>query len=221
MDLREHWEKIDSPTQKSITALAELIGSSVTILLEPTILWGELRKHYPDQANFIPGITSVVKVWADVLTARLSDDDNEEWTEQLLDRLNQEGRGLNARVEAKSGTQVTTSISKSDSTIIIGIPQAPPPYRNASAYFVTDFTNLFAKSSTTGQEDDDWASVAMPSRTPGAQNATAGAAMLTELPSLDSLPRPEILFATQTPYHMILKVTHDSLLVYGSHQGHV
>ena len=38
------------------------------------------------------------------------------------------------------------------------------------------------------------------------------------LPSLDTLPRPERLFECQMPYHLIVKVLHDGIVVQSSHQ---
>lgn len=99
MDLRDHWEKDDCPAQKSITALKELLGLPVTIQLEPSILWSELQKFYPDQAIFVPSITAVIKTWTDCLARLLADDANANWTEQLLEHVNQGGRNMKARVE--------------------------------------------------------------------------------------------------------------------------
>ena len=99
MDLRDHWEKNDCPAQKSIAALSELLGLPVTIQLEPSILWSDLQKFYPDQAIFVPSITSVIKTWTDCLAKRLADDANADWTEQLLEHANQGSRNMKARVE--------------------------------------------------------------------------------------------------------------------------
>lgn len=88
---------------------------------------------------------------------------------------------------------------------------------------MTGFEKLFNQTSTEtssalaqGAEDEDWANVTLPSRTRGqAVDVIAPTAM----PALDELPRPEILLATQTPYHMIVKVVHNGMTVQCSHQG--
>ncbi len=87
---------------------------------------------------------------------------------------------------------------------------------------MANFEQLFTKSSiqfstaqTQGAEDEDWADVALPSRMHRQTSSTPPTAM----PSLTELPRPEILFASQTPYHLIVKVVHDGIVVQGSHQG--
>lgn len=99
IDLRDHWEKEDCPAQKSISALKAILGLPINIQLEPSILWGELQKYYPDQDSFVPSITTIVKAWTDCLTKRLADETNEAWTEQLLEYVNQHGKNLTARVE--------------------------------------------------------------------------------------------------------------------------
>ena len=99
MDLCDHWEKDDCPAQKSVTALKELLRLPVIVQLEPSILWSELQKFYPDQAIFIPSITAVIKTWIDCLARRLADDANATWTEQLLEHASQGCRSMKARVE--------------------------------------------------------------------------------------------------------------------------
>lgn len=99
MDFRDLWEKEDCPAQKSISALKTLLGLPINIQLEPSILWSELQKYYPDQSTFVPSIISVVKAWTDCLTNRLADDANAAWTEQLLEHVNKNGRTLKTRVE--------------------------------------------------------------------------------------------------------------------------
>ncbi len=88
---------------------------------------------------------------------------------------------------------------------------------------MTEFEKLFAPSSNKqtssaqaqGAEDEDWANVTLPSRTRGRASNIAPMAM----PSLDELPRPEMLFAAQVPYHLIVKIVHNGIVVQGSHQG--
>lgn len=222
VDLRDHWEKEDCPAKQSISALKELIGLGVTVIMEPTILWPELQKNYPDQGTFVPSIAAVVQAWADVLKGKLADENNEEWTEQFLEQV-KEGRGafggIRARVEARAGTRaVSTFLSKPDSAFVISIPETTPSYRGACAVFQNDFAKLFEKGLATTQENDDWTSIGIPTHSQP-QNAASNTTVSNDLPSLDSLQRPEILFARQTPYHMLVKVKHNGILVFGSHQG--
>ena len=124
--------------------------------------------------------------------------------------------------QTRPGSQVKTELAKSGATFIIGIPESSPPYRNVSAFFMTEFEKLFTHSSNQtssaqahGAEDEDWANVTLPSRSRGQATDIAP----TPMPSLDELPRPEMMFASQTPYHLIVKVIHNGIVVHGSHQG--
>jgi len=222
MDLRDHWENAGSPAQTSLTALKELIGLPVNVILEPAILWSELQKYYPDQGTFIPTITDIVKSWCDILASRLQDEAYAEWTEELLEVVNEGGRNLTVRVGAKPENNVSTSLEKKTSIFIIGIPQMSSPSRDAAGRIAMDFHRLFTKTSATvipSHEDDDWASVTLPSREQQARNPAGSAApMSTKLPTLDSLPRPEILFPSQTPYHMMVEIIHNGISIHGSHQ---
>ncbi|KAI9816268.1 MAG: hypothetical protein M1827_001869 [Pycnora praestabilis] len=222
MDLRDHWEKEDSPTQKSINTLRDLLGLRVVIDLEPMILWGDLGKHYSSQDIFIPSVVGVIKVWTDCLVSRLESDANAAWTERLLEEISEQGsKALKAGVEARPGSQVMTDFV--GARFVIGIPETRPPYSNVSAFFASDFEKLFnvpSRGNVQGtNDDDDWASVALPSRTRDQDRALQANIVPTPLPSLDTIPRPDILFASLTPYHMIVKIAHASILIYGSHQG--
>lgn len=222
MDLRDLWDKEDCQAQKSISALKTLLGLPINVQLEPSILWNELQKYFPDQNTFVPSITAVVKAWVDCLADRLADDANAAWTEQLLDYVNETTRTLKARVESRPGSQVRTELAKSGAAFIIGIPESPPPYRNVFGFFMSELEKLFTQSSNQassaqaqGAEDEDWANVTLPSRI---RRQTIDMAS-TVMPSLPEISRPESLFAAQTPYHLIVRVIHNGMVVQGSHQG--
>ncbi|KAK4695764.1 hypothetical protein P7C71_g2047, partial [Lecanoromycetidae sp. Uapishka_2] len=219
VDLRDLWDKEDCPAKKSISALKELIGLPVTVMMEPTILWSELQKHYPDQGTFIPSLTAVIQAWADVLKAKLADESNSEWTDNFLEKVSEGRGGIKARVEARAGTRVvSTFLSKPDSAFIISIPETTPSYRGACGYFTTDFAKILEQDLAPPQENDDWTSVGIPIRSQ-THFAASDTVVSTALPTLDSLDRPEVLFARQTPYHLMVRVIHDGILVFGSHQG--
>lgn len=123
--------------------------------------------------------------------------------------------------QTRPGSQVRTELAKSGATFIIGIPESPSPYRNVSAFFTSELEQAFAQNSNQtsspqaqGAEDEDWANVTLPSRMRGQTSVMVP----TVMPSLDEIPRPETLFADQTPYHLIVKIVHNGMVVQGSHQ---
>ena len=103
VDLRDHWEKADSPAQESIAALSEVLGLPVDVTLEAPMLWSELGKQFPNQEIFVPNVVGVVKSWAQCLTSTLDYDANEARVEQFLETC---GSRLKAIVVAarKAGT---------------------------------------------------------------------------------------------------------------------
>jgi hypothetical protein len=93
------------------------------------------------------------------LTAKLVEESNSEWTDQLLELVNEGKRGIGVLVEARAGTRVvSTFLPKPDSAFIISVPETTPSYRGSHGYFTTNFAKLLEKDSATAQENDDWMS---------------------------------------------------------------
>ena len=95
-DLSDKWDDQDSPVQRSIRTLSELVGVPVNINLEATKLWNQLQKYYPDGDTFVATITSIVRSWTEALTSRLENNDNSSWMEDFLSKV---GGAVKARVE--------------------------------------------------------------------------------------------------------------------------
>ena len=116
-------------------------------------------------------------------------------------------------------SHVKTAWSKEGSEFIISIPESSLPYSNdPHSTIALDLQNLFeegpsASESTLKTDDNDWATVNMPSRDRNIASVTS-----TAMPSVTSLARPELLFASQAPYYMILQVMHNGISIQGSHQ---
>ena len=64
-----------------------MIGHDVLIEPEWQLLWPELQKHYEDNSRFVPDVARAVVAWCRSLCELAEDDSNEEWTEQLLEKL--------------------------------------------------------------------------------------------------------------------------------------
>jgi hypothetical protein len=87
MGIRDAWDSPTAPVNESLKTLSDLVGYECSITPEWGMLWAELQPHFPDIGTFVPEIASVVKLWADTLTARLNDDRNSEWTDTLLEEV--------------------------------------------------------------------------------------------------------------------------------------
>ena len=86
-DVRDVYDKEDSPVQTSFKKLAEIIGYSVSCQIEWQMLWAELESTYPDKTTFVPTVAGVVASWCETLATRLEDDRFESWTEEFLSKI--------------------------------------------------------------------------------------------------------------------------------------
>ena len=85
--------------QKAISALSEIVGYQVDIETDLSQLWYDLQKYSPDPETFVPDIAAIVQEWASGLAARLEDDSNAEWTDELLNDVNRHGCVIRLRLE--------------------------------------------------------------------------------------------------------------------------
>ncbi|KAL8708420.1 MAG: hypothetical protein Q9220_006710 [cf. Caloplaca sp. 1 TL-2023] len=188
--IRDHWDDKDSGVRKSLDKLQNTLGLPVNTLIDFPLLWDELQKQYPPQDTFIQDILSLVQTWAGDLTSRLENDEYSAWTERFLEMI---GRSLVVRVDALPVNTVKAMLS---------------------ANFTADLDGLFTTDTDMKINDEiEWAEVGMPSR-----NRPPVESPARRLPVLSTLDRPEILFPAQLPYHLLVKSSHNSIIVQGSHQ---
>jgi hypothetical protein len=118
-------------------------------------------------------------------------------------------------VQVADEARVKTSWLEDRSTFIISLPKktSPQGLNTAPSAFAEDLETIFEphqsldRKSSQNQDDDDWAEL-----TSNADNkslnigtrpdAPSAHSIPNDLPSLQTLPRPEILFQTTLPYLM-------------------
>ena len=88
--------------------------------------------------------------------------------------------------------------------------------RIAASSFETDFQAMFDENA--GGNDDGWTKVANAIPPQGLREEISRNMSFKALPALDTLPRPERLFDTLQPSHLIVKVLHNGMVVQSSHQ---
>lgn len=98
-DLRDRWETADSPAQKSIAQLKDVLGLQVRVDFEVQMLWAELQKFFPDTETFIPTVAGVIQDWMECVRQRLEDDANADWTETFLEYVGSGRGGLKLTVQ--------------------------------------------------------------------------------------------------------------------------
>ncbi|KAG8529608.1 uncharacterized protein KY384_006245 [Bacidia gigantensis] len=211
VQLRDHWENPASPAKASIAALKELLGLEIEISFPVANIWDQVKTSFPEQDVFVPTVIGVIQQWTNALKRRLEDEGGS-WTDKLLEEF--DGKSMHAFVDVFPLGRPTTILSKSTSppTLQIQIPDSKPPY--APPNFEDDFDNFFESRRLT---------TAMPQQAPIASKMATRTAAVTSspprsLPALDTLARPDILFGSLVPYHMIIDLRSDRLSIQGSHQ---
>ncbi|MCJ1247058.1 hypothetical protein MMC30_004269 [Trapelia coarctata] len=217
--IRDSWENADSPIQKALKELGDEIGIPISIQFQWPMLWDQLGKHFPDKSIFVPTINSLISAWQQALKAKLDEEDDTDWSEEFLEAI--KGQSSFVLSPPKPNTEPRPALArhKPTSSLILKIPSSAPPYTpNPTAIFNTQLLTLFSPLSSDKPElDDEWADVTYtPSglKIPPPNPATNA----SPLPTLATLPRPELLFPTIAPYHLILRQTAGDIMIEGSHQ---
>ena len=105
---------------------------------------------------------------------------------------------------------------------MITIPEALPLDTSyPSSILISDLENLLVPELSVSKSDSkadgsDLATARMPVRDKQVMGNILS--IPTRLPALASLAKPETLFLSQVPYHIILQIRHNSISVQGSHQ---
>jgi hypothetical protein len=86
------------------------VGVDIIIRPEWQALFAELESVYTDKATFVPAVVSCVHAWSQALTSLLDDEDNQEWTDELLER---------AEGSIRASLEVGTPIFRSSSQMIM------------------------------------------------------------------------------------------------------
>ncbi|KIX00629.1 uncharacterized protein Z518_09694 [Rhinocladiella mackenziei CBS 650.93] len=211
-DIRDVYDKDDTPVQKSFKKLAQILGYPVSCNVEWLFIWAELGSGYADRATFVPEVARVVETWADTLSQRLEDNRFESWTEEFLSKV-EPVKAVNLVLEVSSFARPKTSWSTVDCAFTLWLPKKAT-YQAASvgSGFETDFENLFEdlKTSTCIEETrsssrdyEGWSNIE--STADSSLRACDVDPEVVEpdmLPALQTIPRPDVLFQTLTPYLM-------------------
>lgn len=132
------------------------------------------------------------------------------------------GYFLDVRQVSEDSRPKTTFSSKT-SSFTISIPKKPMsiPSKAASG-FQSDFQDLFNQKPTVPRtstsRDDEWAAV---DETGEAQSISMGMKEMEidSLPSIDTLPRPDVLFRTLTPYLVHVTLTSSTKITVNATHG--
>jgi hypothetical protein len=224
-NVRDVWNKPDSEVRTTILSVKKLLGTSFEVEPEWAILWNALSKHFPDPASFVPTVASIFVAWCKSLMEIAENEDNEDWTETLLEKLKlTRGVGLKVLIEVGDGIP-TCHWDDKNMAFEICLPKSVVPRSHTMiAAFHDDLRRAFlppvkepslpvrgASRPKTHDDDDAFtdvgsefggSSVMTPSATTG--HFSSHPPRLDTLPDVKTLERPEDLMKFP-PYHMIVQ----------------
>ncbi|RSL56930.1 hypothetical protein CEP53_006640 [Fusarium sp. AF-6] len=213
VSVRDNWTNPDSPAQKAIKALKEVLGLEVHCEPEWPILVSELDKVWEDKNQLIASVTSFLQTWFQVLTELLDDESQEEWADKLLTKINELCSRLNLIVEISESEHASTRWSDGRLGFVLSLP-------NTQVYQPAQFAGIFKEQlldcfeakkpakplpihSTTG---DEWADVGVEDEPeqPAKQPQTKSQPSTVDyLPDPNTMPKPGTLLQ-KTPYHLFV-----------------
>ncbi|KAI0445182.1 hypothetical protein F4803DRAFT_193305 [Xylaria telfairii] len=217
--IRDSWDNEDTPVQKAIRSLKEVIGVRVTVQPEWPLLLAELGTFYPDKATLAPSVAAAVETFCTALSTLADDEENSEWADTLLEKTDSH---IRISVGASKGREMGISWSDQQRGFIISLPKSAAPSKAyIHSFFTGKLLNVFdekakhdSSSSAEPAAADDWADVAVDNKTGNAAVVEVpiryGATTQVISPTFDVIPdvgiisRPDELLL-KPPYHLILR----------------
>ncbi|KAK7426104.1 hypothetical protein QQZ08_007414 [Neonectria magnoliae] len=228
--VRDHWEKADSPVQKAIKEVKELLGLNVHCEPEWPILISELKTVYEDKAQLIGAVVGILQTWFATLAEILDDSSQDAWSENVVEKINELTSKLKLTVEVSETEQTSTEWSDKRLGFLVSLPkvQVYQPAQFASL-FKGQLLDCFEKKkrpsqslpirSTTG---DEWANVATDEAAEKPTQPVAAKSAFTAveyLPNASTLPKPGTLLL-KPPYHLFIHtIGNNKLEIQCSHSG--
>ncbi|KAF9873561.1 hypothetical protein CkaCkLH20_09020 [Colletotrichum karsti] len=241
--VRDHWTNEESPLQKALKELKEVLGLDIVVEPDWQLLLNDLDAEYPDKGDFAAAVAGTVEVWSKSATELLNDDKNAEWTESLLEKLKSTYSTLRLFIEVSRDEQASTSWSEERGGFLIALPkrQLTNP-AELFPVFKGGIIDCFGSSSSSNGHthqlppytmsprisSDEWADVGLDvrasnlslsdSRRPSS-SPTAKAAVPEFIPRADAMPRPDDLL-NKPPYHLFVyaRSAHE-IEIQASHSG--
>ncbi|KAJ6518895.1 hypothetical protein C8R45DRAFT_949655 [Mycena sanguinolenta] len=215
VDIRDQWDSPNSSVTASVSSLNKVLGHTITPRVEWTILWAAVKDQFPDNSSFVPLVVRYTIAWYERLMGRLDNPVHEQWTEQLLNALNEGSKmkSLSLHVEPTEGGAGRTSTrwNAKLATFQLLIPKAEPLSQNTlDSTYDKCFENLF--NSATNTHVSATTARVIPSESSTERPAT------TRMPLLDAVLRPPELFKSTGPYILIVEERSPHIVVQCSHE---
>jgi len=225
--IRDVWDSPESTVQKAFSDLSSTLGYEIVANPEWALLLAEVGPLYSDQSSFVPAVAGTVSCWVKALAELLEDDNNETWTDELLEKLKSSWSKLRIFLEVSRSKDdlASTRWDEARGGFVVCLPAKQ--ISNPLMFFASfkgqllDAWNEEKKKAETplahrlggagvAVPGDDWADVEMDSSTGKVAVVDAPVAMASTaanrvefMPDLSTMPRPDELLQ-KPPYHLFI-----------------
>ncbi|KAI9146848.1 hypothetical protein HJFPF1_13416 [Paramyrothecium foliicola] len=197
--IRDVWSKEDGATQVAIANVQRILGLPITCDPDWALLSAQLAQSYPDQANMVSVISSIVQVWFDAMATLLDGSASEDWIDALLETFKTARSGLRVFLDVKKGNSPSTRWDSTRGGFILYIPQEA--IRDARDFIASLTDQILTTVSDPAAYDessvvfkdqpdgDGWAEVSG-----GSSNVVLETLKISDSPSTTSAPKPAISY---------------------------
>ncbi|TAQ88744.1 hypothetical protein B7494_g2926 [Chlorociboria aeruginascens] len=214
--IRDNWDSPSCAIQISIKNLSQLLGLPVSINIDWPMVWYALEKSYPDVETVLPSITRTVQSSLETIQGFLEQDGMETWSDNFLDVMASHGHMLKLGIQTCKGDRALFSWSEAAETFLLLLPENASPHQPQTAAIHESLRNLFYPTKKTPASltvVDDFEHIATPKPAKPPLHSTP-----ISMPLLEQIPRPEDLFVSQPPYHLIVVTSAQNITIQASHQ---
>ncbi|CCA77757.1 hypothetical protein PIIN_02979 [Serendipita indica DSM 11827] len=208
--LRDSFEAPDAPVNEALKKLNETTGYDMTLEIAWIDIWRDLQPKFDDKATFVPTVTQAVALFLQPLDLLLTLPSAARPSPHRVAEAFQE-----AFLTKMEGIRKPSLFRGEMMTLFLPV-EGPEGLRSISSSIGADIEKVFTgKAQNTTQSNkettDDFEVL------PKSPTIKATSRVLS-LPQLDTLPRPETLFASLLPYTIIVRRTGNGIDIEGSHQ---
>jgi hypothetical protein len=102
VNVRDLWDSSESEVKKEFASLKAVLGLDIAAEPQWQLLWTELKTNFKEPDQFVPTIAGATASWARALKSICDIDENEDWVEELLERVKNAGSMLRLELEVSS-----------------------------------------------------------------------------------------------------------------------
>ena len=221
ISIRDSFDPPTVPVQLSLSRLSSIVGYDFSLSIPWVDIHRDLASSFPDISVLVPSVATALTSYLDRLITLL---DNEKFQDAFLEKTSVPfNRDIIVRVGEQ--TNEDKSCFEKNGRLMVSLPQTGPDwYRRMSSRVGHDLEALFltggvqATTSPTGVSANPKPAIADWVDIPSSSSVSRNIPMVTSLPSVNTLSKPETLFSSLLPYYVIVTNSGANIHVQASHQ---